>query len=58
MMACCRAGPGPANDLDGQNVVFGRVLSGFEIVNSVARVQTFQAWALLPKVLMQYQLTC
>ena len=39
---CVAAGPGPARELDGQNVVFGRVLSGFETVSAVARVPTFK----------------
>lgn len=35
-------GPGPATFLDGQNVVFGRVLSGIDTVVNVANVPTFQ----------------
>ena len=35
------AGPGPATFLDGQNVVFGRVLSGIDTVAAVASVPTY-----------------
>ena len=35
-------GPGPATFLDGQNVVFGHVLSGIDTVAAVASVPTFQ----------------
>ncbi|KAK9789370.1 hypothetical protein WJX73_006920 [Symbiochloris irregularis] len=35
-------GPGPATFLDGQNVVFGRVLSGIDTVTTVANVPTFK----------------
>jgi len=34
-------GPAPVPSLDGQNVVFGRVLKGLDVVNSVARTPTF-----------------
>lgn len=34
-------GPGPATFLDGQNVVFGRVLSGIDTVSTIANVPTY-----------------
>ncbi|KAK3274203.1 hypothetical protein CYMTET_17603, partial [Cymbomonas tetramitiformis] len=33
--------PVPAFDLDGENIVFGRVLEGLEVMDAVARVPTF-----------------
>ncbi|CAI5473917.1 unnamed protein product [Closterium sp. Yama58-4] len=35
-------GPGPATQLDGDNIVFGTVLEGMEVVAAVAAVPTFQ----------------
>ncbi|CAI6010686.1 unnamed protein product [Closterium sp. NIES-65] len=35
-------GPGPATQLDGDNIVFGTVLAGMEVVAAVAAVPTFQ----------------
>ena len=34
-------GPGPTPSMDGENVVFGRVESGFDVVQAVARVPTY-----------------
>lgn len=34
-------GPVPAFDLDGENIVFGRVLEGLEVMDAVARTPTF-----------------
>ena len=35
-------GPGPAPSLDGENVVFGRVLRGLDVVAAIADVPTFK----------------
>lgn len=35
-------GPGPVPKLDGGNIVFGRVLDGFNVINTVTAVPTFQ----------------
>ncbi|GJP39900.1 hypothetical protein CLOM_g24225 [Closterium sp. NIES-68] len=35
-------GPGPATQLDGDNIVFGTVLQGMEVIAAVAAVPTFQ----------------
>jgi len=35
-------GPGPVPRLDGQNIVFGRVLEGLDVVNTISQVPTFK----------------
>jgi peptidyl-prolyl cis-trans isomerase B (cyclophilin B) len=35
-------GPGPVPRLDGQNIVFGKVVQGLDVVRAVATVPTFQ----------------
>jgi peptidyl-prolyl cis-trans isomerase B (cyclophilin B) len=35
-------GPGPVPSLDGQNVVFGTVLEGFETISAVVSQPTFK----------------
>lgn len=35
-------GPAPAPSLDGKNIVFGRVLSGLEVINRLSNEKTFQ----------------
>ena len=35
-------GPGPAPELDGENIVFGRVTSGLGTVQEIATIPTFQ----------------
>lgn len=34
-------GPGPVPKLDGGNIVFGRVLEGFNVINMITSVPTF-----------------
>ena len=36
------AGPGPALALDGENIVFGRVLQGYDTITSITSVPTFR----------------
>lgn len=36
------AGPGPALDLDGGNVVFGQVIEGFDVLQQMAAVLTIK----------------
>ncbi len=35
-------GPGPAPELDGENIVFGKVVSGLGVVQEMATIPTFQ----------------
>lgn len=37
----CNAGPGPVPRLNGQNIVFGRVLEGMSVVGQVTQVPVF-----------------
>lgn len=36
------AGPGPASALDGENIVFGRVLQGYDTMTAIQSVPTFR----------------
>lgn len=36
------AGPGPALDLDGTNVVFGQVIEGFDVLQQMGAVPTIK----------------
>ena len=41
-IACRRAGPGPVPSLDGENIVFGRVLEGFGTIAAISNVPIFK----------------
>ena len=40
----CFAGPAPAMSLDGENIVFGKVLEGFDTMSAITAVPTFKPY--------------
>lgn len=38
------AGPGPASSLDGENIVFGKVLQGYDTMTAITSVPTFRPY--------------
>ena len=38
------AGTGPASSLDGENIVFGRVLQGYDTMRAITSVPTFRPY--------------
>ena len=42
-MLCVCAGPGPASNLDGENIAFGKVLQGYDTIRAMTAVPTFKS---------------
>ena len=41
LLLAITAGPGPASSLDGENIVFGRVLEGLDTMSEILQVKRF-----------------